>query len=216
MTCLLLIYASLTQGFEDRSVKYCFPNFLTILWRKACSPSNVWPQPKLKKMKIPPLGKDLDRRSKDTPSARRASLSDANLRGESRLDECWRAFIAVTDSSRHCCFGTKWNTLSRWPWPHAFMILIIYLTLCWFCTICYSSKNNNHFLRQRTIAWGANNRVALCGRIDMGAFVEGDDSGQAAASWKFAFLPQEAASENLTTPWRNMFTCTPVILYLKV
>lgn len=60
-------------------------------------------------------------------------------------------------------------------------------------------QNKNHFLRQRTIAWGANNRVVLCGRTDMGAFVEGDD--RPGCSFLDICIPaKEAASEDLTSP----------------
>lgn len=60
-------------------------------------------------------------------------------------------------------------------------------------------QNKNHFLHQRTIAWGANNRVVLCGRTDMGAFVEGDD--RPGCSFLDICIPaKEAASEDLTSP----------------
>lgn len=59
-------------------------------------------------------------------------------------------------------------------------------------------QNKNHFLHQRTIAWGANNRVVLCGRTDMGALVEGDD--RPGCSFLVCTPAKEAASENLTSP----------------
>lgn len=73
-------------------------------------------------------------------------------------------------------------------------------------------QHKNHFLHQRTVAWGANNRVVLCGRTDMGASVEGDD--RPGCSFLDICIPaKEAASEDLTSPRLTMFTWTTVVLY---